>query len=459
MMTTLVRPRDVAPPREPRASAPPPAALDAWPHTGRPMPWLVAAFMFMVYLIPFDSTLLPISLPFNSGLDRLVLIVISVIWLIVSLVGRQAPRFRHSPINVAMYLFFVVGVVSLVVNLRDLNWDSELSPSYKQFLLTCTYLLFFYVVASSLEREDIRGFCKLLVFLGALSAIGTIVEYRAHKDLFDNLAHLIPGARVHSKHFNPSPFVRHSAPGPTKHGLADASLLVAPIPFAMTYLAYAKTNGKRILYGLCLLLLVTGCISTEEKSGLILLVATLATVVAYRPRRYLKWWPMLIVAIIAIRVISPHSISGLRYQFVHLDSSTSTSGRTTDYPAVAPFLDTHLLFGRGFGSFDPHKYRILDDQMLKFLIEIGAVGLLLYAALILTPGAFVHRWARRGSGLENELMIGVVAESIAFLLSNFLYDSFDFRQGPYVFFFVAALAAAAHGRPSEPAVEARAAPT
>jgi polysaccharide biosynthesis protein PslJ len=176
-------------------------------------------------------------------------------------------------------------------------------------------------------------------------------------------------------------------------------------------------------------------------------------IVAYRPRRYARLWPLLIVAVIITRIAAPHSISALKYQFTALGSSNSTSGRTADYPAVAPFINSHLLFGRGFGSYDPHKYRILDDQMLGFLIEIGAFGILAYVAMILAPVHATWRRARRGLTVDDDLLAGMAAGCVAFLVSNVLYDSFDFRQGPYVFFFLAALAAAAVGRRGSQAVE------
>jgi hypothetical protein len=313
--------------------------------------------------------------------------------------------------------------------------------------------LFFFVAASSLTREDVIGFCKFLVLLGAVSAVGTILEYRAHTVIFTDLAKLIPGARVrfHGVVGGGSPLARHSYGGPAKHGLADATMLDAAIPFAMALLSRARTWPMRITWAVALALLVIGCIATEEKTAFILLVATIVVMVISKPRRYLKWWPLAIVFVFLTRVVAPHSISALLYQIRTLGHSNSTSGRTTDYPAVAPFLNTHLLFGRGLGSYDPHKYRILDDQMLLFLIETGVFGALAYTMLIFSPLIAVFRRAWRSITLEDELLAGVAAGCVAFFLSNFLYDSFSFRQGPYVFFMLAALAAAAVGRRSEPA--------
>lgn len=444
-MATLVR--EASPPRHPVANDPAPRRLDAWPHTTRPMPWLVAAFMFMVYLIPFDSTVLPIHLPFSAGLDRLVLILIAIVW-VFSLVGSvRPPRFTHSSINIFLWLFVLLTALSMVLNLRDLAWDNELSPSFKQLLLTYTYLLFFFVAATSMTREDVVGFCKLLVWLGAFSALGTILEYRSHHDIFADLAKLIPAAKVHVRKLsNNLPGARVSYGGPAKHGLADATMLDAAVPLAIVFMLRSRTLSHRLGWGLALILLMAGCVATQEKTALILLFVSLVAIVAYHPGRYKRWWPLLIVAVVLIRVAAPHSISELRYQFKDIGSSDSTSGRTTDYPAVSPFLNTHLLFGRGFGSYTPQKYRILDDQMLGLLIDLGAFGVLAYAAMIFAPAVACFRRARRGLTLEDDLLAAISVGFLAFFVSNFLYDAFSFRQGPYVFFFLAALVAAAVGR-------------
>jgi polysaccharide biosynthesis protein PslJ len=448
-MATLVRDPTPAPirPAQPRLVL---DRVDAWPRTTRPMPWLVAAFMVMVYMIPFDSTTIPLKLPFNAGIDRLFLVGITIVWGFVSLAGRRPPRFSHSVINVAVWFFVLVTAFSICHNLRDLTWDKELSLSFKQLLLVYTYLLFFYVVSSSLTREDVVGFCKFLVLLGAASAIGTILEYRTHTVIFTDFAKLIPGAKVRFRGVvaGGSPFARHSYGGPAKHGLADATMLDSAIPFAMALLSRARTWPWRLVWGASLALLVIGVIATEEKTAFILLVATVAVMVLSKPRRYVKWWPMLIVAVVLTRVVAPHSISALFFQIRDIGKSDSTSMRASDYPAVAPFINTHLLFGRGLGSFDPHKYRILDDQMLGFLVEIGAFGVLAYSLLIFSPLLAVFRRAWRSVTLEDELCAGIAAGCVAFFLSNFLYDSFSFRQGPYVFFFLAAMAAALVGRRS-----------
>lgn len=418
------------------------------------MPWLIALFMAMIYFVPVDGIILPIHLPFNAGLDRIALGILFVVWAGLSLASGGPPRFKHTPINVAVYAFLVLGALSLVLNLRDLAWNGEMGLSLKQFLLASTYVVFFYIVASSLNRNDMRGFAKLIVILAALSAIGTIIEYRTGHDYFGDFAKIFPGAHVGNKlgpkHLYPG--ARVSYAGPTLHGLADATLLAAGVPFAMILFVDSTESRSRWLYGLAVLAIIAGCVATQEKTALILLAVAVGATVLYRPRRFAPYWPLLIVAAVVVFFAAPHSISSLIYQFQAISSSNSTSGRTTDYPAVSPFIGSELLFGRGFGSYEPHKYRILDNQMLLFVIETGVVGVVAYAALVLSPLLVVHRKARRPRALQDELLVAVAAGSVVFLISNFLYDTFSFRQGPYVFFFLAALAAVATGRESDSVV-------
>ena len=61
----LARPRSHAGPTRPRPASPPESAEgeDDWPRTGRLLPWLLAGFVAMIWLVPFNSIELDASLP------------------------------------------------------------------------------------------------------------------------------------------------------------------------------------------------------------------------------------------------------------------------------------------------------------------------------------------------------------------------------------------------------------
>lgn len=440
---TLELPRHEVPAPQPQEVHPPGAGGD-WPRTRRVLPWWIAAFVLMVYLIPFQSVFLPVPFPVDPQLDRFVLGGLFIVWVLAYFFSPHGrPRFKRAPMNVAVYFFVVACGVSIAVNLRRLSWDGELQLAIKQLSLVVSYLFFFYIAATSIRPSEVRAYAKFVVGLALLTAIGTIYQFRSGVNVFYSLASsLLKGTTVTAPPVNGIAGARAAITGPALHGLADATLLASAVPFALVFAANATRGREKAAWLVTTIVIFAGCVATQRKTALIVPVISVVVLVAYEPRRFLRYWPLIPVLVLAIRLAAPHSISGLLYQFTHAGSSTSTTDRTSDYSAVAPYLDNDLLFGRGYGSFDPHKYRILDDQMLGWLVEVGVVGVFAYAAMMFGAAATAHRVARRAVGVDGALMRAVVGGAAGFFVSNFLYDTFGFREAPYVFFFMAALGVA-----------------
>lgn len=121
---------------------------------------------------------------------------------------------------------------------------------------------------------------------------------------------------------------------------------------------------------------------------------------------------------------------------------TSVSSRTSSYDAVLEFVAVSPFFGRGFGTFLP-SYRILDNQYLVSLIEIGFVGLVAILAVFATSLTTAFR-ARRH--YRDDVMKGMgmalVASMVAGGLLSAFYDCFAFPQACNLIFFMAGLCGA-----------------
>ncbi len=424
---------------------------DDWPHTKRILPWLVAGVLTMIYIVPFDSIYLPIHLPVNSNLDRFVLGGVFLVWLVVLLAGDSEIRLRRSPMNVAICIFVAICVLSIAVNLRNLAWDGELTLSLKELSLAVSYITLFYICSTSIRSSEVPPYAKFLVGLAVITAVGTIYQYRTGANPFFSIASTIFGsshvgnATAEAAAASPSTAgisARPGITGPTIHALADTTLMASAIPFGLVFAAAAERRREIALWVLATLILMSGCVATDRKTALIVPAVSIIVLVAYRPMRFLRFWPLLVLAILGFDLVTPHALSRLVFQLTHAASGSSTTTRTADYPAVVPYILSHLLVGRGYGSFDPLKYRILDDQMLGWLIEIGLLGALSYLGLMAAAIASGHGLARRGEGIDQVLMQSVIAVTVGFTVSNFFYDTFGFRQAPYAFFFVAALGVA-----------------
>jgi hypothetical protein len=411
------------------------------------MPWTIAGFLLMVYWVPFDSTTLPISLPINSDLDRFVIGGIFVVWIVTGLRRPGSVRMPHAPINVAIFAFITIAILSIAVNLRQLAWDGELTLSIKQLSLIGSYVAAFLFTATTVRRGEVSAYGKLLVVLGVGTALGTLFEYQTGTDPFFSIAStLFAGAHVESPASAlaalSGPGVRPSVSGPALHPLADATLMSTAVPFCICFASVARRNRERGLWVLGLVVLLAGCFATGRKTALVVPAASFLVLCAYSPRTYFPYLVAPILAALVLAVAAPTALPKLINAVSNASSSTSTTGRTSDYAPVIPDVLSHLLVGRGYGSFDPLKYRILDDQMLGWLVAVGVLGMIAYIAVILSTVVTVNVVARRPNGADDHLMRAVAASAVGFLITNFLYDTFGFRQAPYCFFFVAALGAA-----------------
>ena len=82
----------------------------------------------------------------------------------------------------------------------------------------------------------------------------------------------------------------------------------------------------------------------------------------------------------------------------------------------------HALLGRGLFTFAPRYYRILDNQMLMILLELGAIGLIvvlvfLASALLMARSVMrqpVHPVSRHQALALAGALLGVVSSYLTF---------------------------------------------
>ena len=148
------------------------------------------------------------------------------------------------------------------------------------------------------------------------------------------------------------------------------------------------------------------------------------TLAYFRRRELLKLAPLGLVLIAMVAVLSPRAIGSVLQQFTRSDAANvaTVSSRTSAYDAIRPDVWTHLLLGRGWGSYDPNSNRILDSEILLRLIEGGVVGL---AAFVLVPASVVGSSRKTIASRDPETapiaLVGASA-AVAFFVLAFLYD-------------------------------------
>jgi O-antigen ligase/polysaccharide polymerase Wzy-like membrane protein len=427
-------------------------SLADWPRTTRLLPWSIAFFLTMLFLFPFDSTDLPISLPLDATLDRPVLGLIVGIWIVSasSLLGVR--RLGMGPVHWAFIIFALLAVLSVLLNYPTLERLGQVSVPVKKLALLFSYGVLFSVVASSLRPTEVRRLIVYMIWLASITAIGVIVEYRTGFNAFYSWGEkLLPGVTPPADLGTYDSIGRKTVVGPTIHPLAAAMMLSLVLPFAVMGLMRTPDRRAKVLYAVGAALMIGGAAATQRKTAFIVPVVCLVVLTAYRPKMMLKRLPLGAVLAVGIATVAPGALAGIVDQLRpgQVTGVMTTQDRVSDYDAIRPEVINHPVLGRGYDSYDQKRYRILDNQYLTLVVNVGFLGVLGYLGIMLSAFLLAHRCAR--SYDPDRMWFGPAAASaiIGLTIGSALLDTLALPQLPYLFCFLAAFATIhAKGLPS-----------
>jgi hypothetical protein len=418
-----------------------PADNDVWPHTSRPMPWVLAGFLAMIWLVPFDSMSLPVSLPLDARLDRPVLIGIAGLW-VLSLVGvNTVTRLRVSRVHMALLLFLIIAAVSLVHNDATIVRLGDLDIALKKLALLVSYILLFVIVASSIKATEVPNFIKLMLGLACITGVGALIEYRLGYNAFFNWSEKILPVTRPGELGAVDSIGRKSIIGPTIHPLAVAMMMSLTLPFALVGFLSATERKPKIWYGLAVVIMFAAALATQRKTSLVAPAFGLIMLMAYRPNALKKLVPVALVLFVLIHAIAPGAIGGVGDQLKpkNLFGVMSTKDRQSDYGAIKPDVIKYPLIGRGYESYDQKKYRILDNQYLTTVIGTGALGILAYLGIFGSILSLAHRIVRSRDPVYAPLATGASCAIASLVVGSMLLDVFALPQLPYLICFIGAL--------------------
>lgn len=434
--------------------------LDDWPHTTRILPWMVAGFIAMLWLLPINAITVQASLPIDLKLDRLVLPVIVLTWLLTMAAGgRAAPRWRFTPVHAAVSAFVAVAFLSVVLNAAALDHTLELQLAIKKLTLLGAFFSVFLLVASIVRRTEVRAFMTLMLGLAVVAALGVLWEYRfGVNPFYDWAGKLLPSpfevTAVDTTLYDE--IGRRAVIGPADLALEAVAMLSLALPIALVRVMHSNRTKERLLCGLATCLLLGAMIATYRKSALLAPVAVLLMLAYYRRRELLRLAPLGVIILISIPALAPNALGSIVDQFEPNRLGVSTvSDRVSDYDAIRPDLLSHIAFGRGFGSYEHLSYRVLDNDLLMRIVETGLVGLAAYLFMLLMAIGVATPMIRSRISGRAEPALAIAAATGAFLMLSVLYDVMSFPQAPYLlmvlFGFLAVLVGAREPAPASQA--------
>lgn len=273
------------------------------------------------------------------------------------------------------------------------------------------------------SRADLSVLTKWLVWFGSFVAVLGIVQYFTAIDIAGLFQ--IPGLSANSEFGDvASRSELNRVAATATHPIEFGVLMAGLVPLAL----HRSIHVPGIQSWIPTVLIAAALPMAVSRSG-ILAVAVAGLVLflgwpwAWRLRALL----ILPFAAVAMRLIAPGLLGTIRSLFANLQADPSIAGRTSDYAVALALYAENPIFGRGLFTFVPRYYRILDNQLLMILIELGVFGLLALVILVGSAvfGALAARRRTRDPELRH-LSLAVAAAICGVLLSYATFDAWGF---------------------------------
>ena len=413
--------------------------------------WLLAAWTLVLLFIPPRRYQLPVGLPFELDPNRLLTMLLVALFLL-SLLADERVRLRASGLEAPLALF-ALGVLG-----SELANPSRVSLYQGNVVKTLAVLFgaiiaFYLTVNFVTSRRAVETTLTVLVLGGSVLAVLALLEANSGWTPFAHLDRYVPflspsEAENFSDAFRGG---RLRALSSSEHPIAFGALLAMLVPIA----AAVALRRKTPLWWLSLLVLAVGSVATISRTPVLMIVAAGFMFACLRPRESARFAPAVICVIAATHFAMPGALGALRVAFdpnllvvegSQLPQSQYAGGRLTDLTPSIEEVKAKPLLGSGVGTRivvgDTANARILDNQWLGSLLEMGVIGV---AGLVWFFARAIRRLiraARRVPDDDSILLAGVAAAIVAYTVGMFTYDAFSFPQTEFAFFVIVGVGSA-----------------
>jgi O-antigen ligase len=232
--------------------------------------------------------------------------------------------------------------------------------------------------------------------------------------------------------------------GTAVHPIEFGVVLTMLLPIA---LHYALTDEDRPALRRWLPVVIIGLAipASVSRSSILCSVVVLAFLFPSWTARIRLYACGAIVALTGVVFVGmPGMLGTLLKLFSGINQDSSALSRTDSYTTAWEFIVRTPVFGRGFATFLP-VYRILDNQYLGSLIELGFVGVGSLIALFLTGVVTGIRVRKRSTDpVTRSLALSLAASLAAGMTSFAFFDAFSFSMISGLMFFTLGMINALH---------------
>lgn len=340
-------------------------------------------FMFVLFVCP--SPYVFVALGGSASPAMLIGLVMFGWWVLTRITRSLSASHSRQPLRIAVYLFTASILASTAAAFARILPAGETQAPFRGLAILCSFAgvcLFF--TDGLRNRNDVEKIVSALVIGGAFVATIGLLQFATGSEIAPMLK--FPGLGA----VNDFAFItsRNGLPrvaGTAYHPIEYAVILCAIWPFALRNAVMHWSKKARVRTLLPIILISAALPTALSRTTVIAFTAVVATMwFTWSARRRFRFAMSIAMGIGALFIFAPQVPTVLIELFTKANQDVSISTRTEDYAHANQFIMNHLLFGRGFKTFDPGRYFFLDNQYLLSLIEVGVIGTLCLVGLLLT---------------------------------------------------------------------------
>lgn len=346
----------------------------------------LTVFVVALFLVPARYVVGPLG---GAGVPaRLIALGIAMLWLADRVAAPWPLSAVRQPLSrPALGLAAAILISYLVAAMRPTSSDEQLAAD--RAILGMIALLGIMMAARDgiPSRAALDRLLRRVVLLAGLEAgFGIVQSYTGQTFVeYLHLPGLVDSDVVEVLQIR-GPLLR--TPGTAVHPIEFAVTLAMLLPLALHYAIADADRRSALARWLPVAAIAVALPLAVSRTAVICTLVSLTVLLASWPRVLRRSvYAVLPLLVGAMAFAVPGFLRTFLNLFTGISEDSSTLSRMDSYALAWTFISRAPVFGRGAGTFLP-RYRILDNQYLGSLIEIGLVGvgclLLLFAAGIYT---------------------------------------------------------------------------
>lgn len=393
---------------------------------------ILTAYAVLLVVIPSRLVVGPLG---AAGTPANIAAIGCLMWWLWEGLSRAQPNLGVlQPVRLCAGMFAAAVVMSYVMAMRRPISDAEASIADIGLLSLAGWMGALLLAHDGLDDlHRLQSLIRRLVTLGGLLAALGLVQFISGRALVDMVQ--IPGLTSNTAPLGVAERNGFNRPSGTAiHAIEFSVVITMLIPLAIVTARVA--DGRHVIQRWWPVVAMVGAVPIAiSRSALVGAAVGLAVLLPVLPavtRRLVIGGA--VVATVLTFALVPGLVGSMIRLFTGISGDGSAQSRTNSYAIVWEYFVRSPLFGRGFSTFLP-SHRILDNQYLLLLLDVGLVGLLAMLAL-LVAGVVMGLKIRCVSGDRGvrELGQALVASLLVGGVGFALFDGLSFSMAAGMFF-------------------------